>query len=130
MSLKEKGGFFLTRACCLINVGHLTKQENKHNSAITEQSTAESVLASIMHIFSFVEWGLSVWIYMDSLFVQVSLHLENKCFILPLLLEKSFFFLRCRCLLLAKYHSSCYPSFSALIICHHMMCLVSCISRF
>lgn len=57
MSLKEKGGFFLTRACCLINVGHLTKQENKHNSA-TEQSTAESVLASIMHIFSFVEWGL------------------------------------------------------------------------
>lgn len=58
MSLKEKGGFFLTRACCLINVGHLTKQENKHNSAITEQSTAESVLASIMHIFSFVEWGL------------------------------------------------------------------------
>lgn len=29
---------------------------------------------------------------MDSLFVQVSLHLENKCFILPLLLEKSFFF--------------------------------------
>lgn len=92
MSLKEKGGFFLTRACCLINVGHLTKQENKHNSAITEQSTAESVLASIMHIFSFVEWGLSVWIYMDSLFVQVSLHLENKCFILPLLLEKSFFF--------------------------------------
>lgn len=28
---------------------------------------------------------------MDSLFVQVSLHLEKKCFILPLLLEKSFF---------------------------------------
>lgn len=76
------------------------------------------------------ERSISVWIYMDSLFVQVSLHLENKCFILPLLLEKSFFFLRCRCLLLAKYHSSCYPSFSALIICHHMMCLVSCISRF
>lgn len=38
------------------------------------------------------ERSISVWIYMDSLFVQVSLHLENKCFILPLLLEKSFFF--------------------------------------
>lgn len=64
--------------------------------SLLSPGTGESLLAKCRRVIITVcldcalavdaERSISVWIYMDSLFVQVSLHLENKCFILPQLL--------------------------------------------